>query len=171
MKIGDRIVYPMHGAGEISGIEENEVGGVVSSYYILQLPLGNLKLMLPVDKVEEMGLRDVIGKDEIKEVEKILGGDAEESKGSWNKRFHANVDRMKTGDILEVAAIIRNLVRQNEKKKISSGEHRLLEQAKQIMISELVYALEKTPEEVSEWVDEKLKAHVEKNSDGENVEG
>ena len=172
MKIGDRIVYPMHGAGEISGIEENEVGGVVSSYYILRLPLGNLKLMLPVDKVDEMGLRDVIDKAEIEKVEKILGEDAEESYGSWNKRFHANLDRMKTGDILEVAAIIRNLVRQNDKKKISSGESRLLEQARQILISELVYALDKTPEEVSDWVNEKLNAHVdsEKISDDKNLE-
>ncbi len=156
MKIGERIVYPMHGAGEISGIEENEVGGVVSSYYILKLPLGNLKLMLPVDKIDEMGLRDVIDKSEIEKVAKVLGEPAEEITGSWNKRFHMNLDRMKTGDILEVAAIVRNLVRQNEKKKISSGETRLLEQAKQILISELVYALEKTPEEISDWVDEKI---------------
>ena len=160
MKIGDRIVYPMHGAGEISGIEENEVGGVVSSYYVLKLPLGNLKLMLPVDKIDEMGLRDVIGKADVEKVGKILAEDAEEVQGSWNKRFHANLDRMKTGDILEVAAIIRNLIRQNEKKKISSGENRLLEQARQILISELVYALDKTPEEVSDWVDEKLNSHI-----------
>lgn len=156
MEIGDRIVYPMHGAGEISGIEENEVGGVVSSYYILKLPLGNLKLMLPVDKVDEMGLRDVIDIAETEKVAEVLGMPAEELQGSWNKRFHMNLDRMKTGDILEVAAIVRNLVRQNEKKKISSGEARLLEQARQILISELVYAFDKTPEEVSDWVDEKI---------------
>lgn len=172
MKIGDRIVYPMHGAGEISGIEENEVGGVVSSYYILKLPLGNLKLMLPVDKIDEMGLRDVIDKSELEKVAEILGNPAEEVHGSWNKRFHANLDRMKTGDILEVASIVRNLVRQNEKKKISSGETRLLEQARQILISELVYVFDKTPEEVSDWVYEQINSYVEpeKNSDDEKLE-
>ena len=72
MKIGDRIVYPMHGAGEVAGIEENEVGGVVQSYYVLQMPMGNLKLMLPVDKVEEVGLREIIDKSQLETVEKVL---------------------------------------------------------------------------------------------------
>ena len=169
MKIGDRIVYPMHGAGEVSGIEENEVGGETKSYYVLRLPMGNLKLMLPIDKIDEIGLRDVIGKEKIPEVAEVLRAEAEQSQGSWNKRFHANLDRMKTGDILEVAAIARNLMRQNEKKKISSGEQRLLETARQILISELVFALDKTPEEISNWVDEQVNAYVEpENVDEDN---
>lgn len=161
MNVGDRIVYPMHGAGEVAGIEENEVGGVINSYYVLRLPMGNLKLMLPIDKIDEIGLRDVIGKEKIEDVAKVLSEEAEQQQGSWNKRFHANLDRMKTGDILEVAAIVRNLARQNEKKKISSGEQRLLDLAKQILISELVYAFDKTPEFVSDWVDEKINSFVE----------
>lgn len=168
MKIGDRIVYPMHGAGEVSGIEENEVGGETKSYYVLRLPMGNLKLMLPIDKIDEIGLRDVIGKEKIPEVAEVLSGEAEQSQGSWNKRFHANLDRMKTGDILEVAAIARNLMRQNEKKKISSGEQRLLETARQILISELVFALDKTPEEISDWVDEQVNSYVEPENIDEN---
>ena len=168
MKIGDRVVYPMHGAGEVSGIEENEVGGETKSYYVLRLPMGNLKLMLPIDKIDEIGLRDVIGKEKIPEVAEVLKGEAEESHGSWNKRFHANLDRMKTGDILEVAAIARNLMRQNEKKKISSGEQRLLETARQILISELVFALDKTPEEISDWVDEQVSSYVAPENIDEN---
>ena len=169
MKIGDRIVYPMHGAGEVTGIEENEVGGVTKSYYVLRLPMGNLKLMLPIDKIDEIGLRDVIGKEKIPEVAEVLKGAAEHSQGSWNKRYHANLDRMKTGDILEVAAIARNLMRQNEKKKISSGEQRLLETAKQILISELVFALDKTPEEISDWLDEQVNSYVEPETVEENI--
>ena len=168
MKIGDRIVYPMHGAGEVSGIEENEVGGETKSYYVLRLPMGNMKLMLPIDKIDEIGLRDVIGKEKIPEVAEVLSGEAEQSQGSWNKRFHANLDRMKTGDILEVAAIARNLMRQNEKKKISSGEQRLLETARQILISELVFALDKTPEEISDWVDEQVSSYVAPENIDEN---
>ena len=153
MKIGDRIVYPMHGAGEVVGIEENEVGGVVSSYYVLSLSMGNLKLMLPVDKIEEIGLRDIIDKSQIPAVEKVLSGRAERMLGSWNKRYHATVDRMKTGDILQVAAVARNLSRQHKKRKISSGERRLMELARQILISELVYVFDKPPEDVITWVD------------------
>lgn len=153
MKIGDRIVYPMHGAGEVAGIEENEVGGVVQSYYILQMPMGNLKLMLPVDKVEEVGLREIIDKSELETVAKVLGGASDDAVGSWNKRYHATLDRLKSGDILEVASVARNISRQNVKRKISSGEARLMELSRQILISELVYVLDKTPEEISAWVD------------------
>jgi len=156
MKIGEKIVYPMHGAGEITGIEEQEVGGEKKSYYVLRLPMGNLKLMLPVDKVEEIGLRDIIGEEKISEVAEVLSGKAEKNVGSWNKRFHANLDRMKSGDILDVAAVARNLEKQNLKKKLSAGERRILDLARQILISELVFVLNKTDAEVADWVDEKI---------------
>lgn len=153
MKIGDRIVYPMHGAGEVAGVEENEVGGVKKIYYVLQMPMGNLKLMLPVDKVEEIGLREIIDASQLDSVANVLGGQSDDASGSWNKRFHATLDRLKSGDILEVAAVARNLSRQNLKRKISSGEARLMELSRQILISELVYVLDKPPEEISAWVD------------------
>ena len=86
MKIGDRVVYPMHGAGEVVGIEENEVGGVIQSYYVLSLPMGNLKLMLPVDKVEENGIREIIDKAQLDSVAEILRGESDDPTGSWNKR-------------------------------------------------------------------------------------
>lgn len=162
MKTGDRIVYPMHGAGEVTGIEENEVGGVVQSYYVLRMPMGNLKLMLPVDKVEEIGIREIIDKSKVESVAEVLSDRADYAQGSWNKRFHANLERMKSGDILEVAAVARNLFRQNLKRKISSGERRLLDLSRQILISELVYVFEQTPDEVSAWVDEQID---QKNSD------
>ncbi len=156
MKIGDRVVYPMHGAGEVVGIEENEVGSVIQSYYVLSLPMGNLKLMLPVDKVEENGIREIIDEAQLDSVAEILRGESDDPEGSWNKRYHETLDRMKSGDILEVAAVARNLSRQNVKRKISSGERRLMELSRQILISELVYVFDKTPEEVSGWVDENI---------------
>ena len=154
MKVGDKVVYPMHGAGEVMGIEENEVGGVTKSYYVLRLPMGNLKLMLPIDKVDEIGLRDVIDETQVNEVTEVLQGRADHAEGSWNKRFHTNLERMKSGNILDVAAVARNLSRQNNKRKISSGERRLLDLSRQILISELVYACGKTPEEITTWVDQ-----------------
>ena len=154
MNIGDKVVYPMHGAGEITGIEENEVGGVTNSYYVFRLPIGDMKLMLPVDKVEEAGLRALITPAQVDEVTAVLQAETDTVQGSWNKRFHTNLERLKTGDILEAAAIARNLSRQNSKKKISSGEKRLLDLSRQILITELVYVCDKSPEEITAWVDE-----------------
>ncbi len=166
MEIGNKIVYPMHGAGEVVGIEEKEVGGVKQSYYILSLPMGNLKLMLPVDKIEEIGIREIIDKAKVHEVAEVLEARSERSFGSWNRRYHATLDRLKSGDILEVAAVARNISRQNLKRKISSGERRLMELARQILISELVYVLDKPSEEVSKWVDE----HIERRADDDEEE-
>ena len=154
MKIGDKIVYPMHGAGEITGMEENEVGGILNSYYVFRLPMGNLKLMLPVDKLEEIGIRELINPAQVAEVVEILKAESELFNGSWNKRFNMNLERLKTGNILDAAVVARNLTRQNNKKRISSGEKRLLDLSRQILISELVYVCNKTPEEVTEWIDE-----------------
>lgn len=157
MKIGEKIVYPMHGAGEVVGIEEKDIGGEKQSYYILNLSMGNLKLMLPVEEVEKVGVRKIIDAAQTEKVAEILGGRADKSVGSWNKRFHATLDRLKTGDILEVAAVARNITRQSYKRKISSGERRLMELARQILISELVFVFDKNSEEVTAWVDEKIK--------------
>jgi len=154
LNIGDKVVYPMHGAGEITGVEKNEVGGVVSSYYIFRLPMGNLKLMLPADKTDEVGLRELIKPAQVEEVTKILTAETEQIPGSWNKRFQTNLERLKTGNILDAASVARNLTRQNNKKKISSGERRLLDLSRQILISELVYVCNKSPEEITAWVDE-----------------
>ena len=156
MKIGDRIVYPMHGAGEIVDIEEKEIEGEKKSYYVLKLPMGDLKVIIPVDKVEELGLREIIEKSKLEEVSEVLSGKAEKNVGSWNKRFHASLDRMKSGDILDVAAVARNLERQNLKKKLSSGERRILDLARQILLSELIFVLNKSNEEISAWVDEQI---------------
>jgi len=154
LNIGEKVVYPMHGAGTITGIEENEVGGVVSSYYVFRLPMGNMKLMLPVDKVAEMDLRELISPAQVEQVVEVLRAESEPVQGSWNKRFHANLERLKSGNILEAAAIARNLSRQNSKKKISSGEKRLLDLSRQLVISELVCVCDKSPEEITAWIDE-----------------
>ena len=153
MNIGDIVVYPMHGAGIIDSIEDSEIGGMIKSYYILKLPIGNLKLMLPVDNIDQLGLRDVINKDKLDKVATVLKEKPEHSEGSWNKRFQATLDRMKSGDILDVAAVARNLSLQYRKRKISSGERRLMELSRQILISELIYVLEKNSDEVAELVD------------------
>ena len=153
LQIGDKVVYPMHGAGEIAGIENCEIFGEEKTYYVLQMPIGNMKVMIPMDNVDNVGLRDIISADGVREVQDVLQSVPERMTGSWNKRFHANLERMKSGDICDVAAVARNLVLQDRLRKISSGERRLLDLARQIIVSELVYACSKSPEEVKSWMD------------------
>ena len=156
LQVGDRIVYPMHGAGEITCIEECEIMGQVREYYVLQLPLGNIKIMLPTDNVDNIGLRQISPPEMVSQVETTLPGKPEPNLGSWNKRFHRNMDRLKGGDLLEAAAVIRNLILQDRKRKISSGERRLLDLAKQIFFSELSFILEKDIPETEAWSMERL---------------
>jgi CarD family transcriptional regulator len=160
LHVGDKVVYPMHGAGVIAGIETCEVLGEGKSYYVLQMPMGNMKVMIPTDNVDNIGLRDIISEDKVGEVKDVLEDKPEKAQGSWNRRFHANLDRMKTGNICDVAAVARNLILQDRQRKVSSGERRLMDLARQILISELVYACDKTPDEVEGWVDGILAKNV-----------
>ncbi|MDY6268845.1 MAG: CarD family transcriptional regulator [Selenomonadaceae bacterium] len=156
MQIGDKVFYPMHGAGIISGVETCEVLGENKEYFVLKMPLGSMKVMIPTDNVENLGLRSIISKEEVEEIQTVLRDKPERVMGSWNKRFHAILERMKKGDILDVAAVTRNLSLQDRRRKISSGERRLMDLARQMLISELVYACDKTPEEVEQWIDDQL---------------
>ena len=160
LHVGDKVVYPMHGAGVIAGIETCEVLGEGKSYYVLQMPMGNMKVMIPTDNVDNIGLRDIISEDKVGEVKDVLEDKPEKAQGSWNRRFHANLDRMKTGNICDVAAVARNLILQDRQRKVSSGERRLMDLARQILISELVYACDKTPDEIEGWVDGILARNV-----------
>jgi len=156
LNIGDKIVYPMHGAGVIAGIEECNVMGESKAYYILKMPLGNMKVMIPIDNVDNIGLRDVIAENDVDVVKQVLQDEPQRVAGSWNKRFNVNLVKIKTGDICDVAAVVRNLILQDRLKKISSGERRLLDISKQILISELVFACDKKPAEVEQWITDLL---------------
>lgn len=156
MQIGDKVFYPMHGAGVISAVESCEVLGENKEYFVLKMPLGSMKVMIPTDNVENLGLRDIIPKEIVEEIQTVLQDKPERVMGSWNKRFHAILERMKKGDILDVAAVTRNLALQDRRRKISSGERRLMDLARQMLVSELVYACDKTPEEVEQWIEDQL---------------
>lgn len=159
LNIGDVVVYPMHGAGVIAAIEENEVNGKLKSYYVLQMPMSSLKVMLPVDHLDKIGLRDVIDRNKVEDVRKVLASKPDRMQGSWNKRFQANLARMKSGDIMDVAAVARNLSLQDKKRRISSGERRLMDLSRQILVSELTFACESTPEKMMAWMDDVINHH------------
>ena len=156
MQVGDQVVYPMHGAGEITGIEECEIMGTVKQYFILQLPIGGIRIMIPTDNTEGIGLRQISPPETIEQVAEVLQQPGEKPVGSWNKRFHINLNRLKSGDILEVAAVIRNLILRDRRKRISGGEKRLLDLARQIFLSELSYALAGSVEQAEEWLMEQI---------------
>ena len=153
--IGDKIVYPMHGAGTIDAIEEKNILGEKQNYYIIKMP-GEVKVMVPTDKAEEVGVRNIIGKDEAAKVMSVLGQNETEMSQNWNKRYRDNMDKMKSGDIYEVADVVRNLSFKQKEKGLSTGEKKMLNNAKQILVSELVLAEHASQEEVEQLVENKI---------------
>lgn len=139
-KIGDKVVYPMHGAGVIEAIEEKEVLGEKRQYYILRLPIGDMKVMIPINNCNDIGLRGIIDPQEVPTVMGVLQGQTSIMSTNWNRRYRANLEKIKSGDIYEVAEVVRNLLTRDKEKGLSSGERKMLENARQILISELVLA-------------------------------
>ena len=158
--VGDKIVYPMHGAGTIDSIEEKNVLGKNQAYYVIKGPAG-VKLMVPTDKAEEIGVRNIIGKEEAAKVISILGEDETEMSQNWNKRYRDNMDKMKSGNIYEVADVVRNLSFKQKEKGLSTGEKKMLTNAKQILVSELVLAEHASQEEIENIIDNKIKVSFE----------
>ena len=152
LTVGDKVVYPMHGAGVIEGIEECEVMGEIKQYYVLRMPFGGMKVMIPMNNVDSIGLREVIAETEVEKVANVLREPLSEVIGSWNRRFNANLFKIKTGNVFDVAEVVKNLVLQDKVKKISTGERRLLDTAKQILISELELACHNDAETVEAWM-------------------
>lgn len=136
--IGDKIVYPMHGAGIIEQIEEKQILGETRKYYILKVPSGDMKIMIPIDSSEEIGIRAIISVEEIKGVLEVLRAESTEMSSNWNRRYRENMEKLKTGDIYNVAEVVRNLMRTDKEKKLSTGEKKMLSNAKQILISEII---------------------------------
>lgn len=152
--VGDNVVYPMHGAGVIVAIEEREVLGEKQKYYIMKLPIGDMKVMIPMKSVENLGLRQVIGEDEVRKVYQVLQGEETAMSSNWNRRYRANMEKIKSGDIFEVAEVVRNLTIRENEKGLSTGERKMLDTARQILISELVIAQDSSEEEIVEAISE-----------------
>ena len=153
--IGDNIVYPMHGAGTISSIEEKEILGEKQQYYIIKMP-GEVMVMVPTAKAEAMGVRNVIDEKSASSVLQVLEKDETEMSNNWNKRYRENLDKMKTGNIYEVADVVRNLSFKQKEKGLSTGEKKMLVNAKQILISELVLAEHSSKDEVENLIEDTI---------------
>ena len=158
--VGDEVVYPMHGAGKIVAIEDKSILGEMQSYYIIKMP-GEVKVMVPITKAEDIGVRNIIDKESAEKVIGILEQESTEMSVNWNKRYRDNMERMKTGDIYEVADIVRNLSFKQKEKGLSTGEKKMLLNAKQILVSELVLAENKELSEIEQIVENKIEQSYE----------
>ncbi len=159
--IGDRIVYPMHGAGVIESIEEREILGCVHKYYIVRMPVaGEMTLMLPLDKCDEIGVRDVISKDEASKVLETFRTVDIECDSNWNKRHRENMEKIKSGNIYKVLGVVKELMYRDKVKGLSTSERKMLNNAKQIVVSELVLSAVADKDDIesiiSDTVDEML---------------
>ena len=160
--VGDKIVYPMHGAGTIDAIEEKDILGEKQNYYIIKMP-GEVKVMVPISKASDIGVRSVIDKAEAGKVLEVLEADETEMSNNWNKRYKENMEKMKSGSIYEVADVVRNLSYKQKEKGLSTGEKKMLNNAKQILVSELVLAEHASENEVENLVENKINLSFEEH--------
>ncbi|NLO99608.1 MAG: CarD family transcriptional regulator [Clostridiaceae bacterium] len=154
--IGDKIVYPMHGAGIIESIEEKEILGEKKKYYVMKMPVGDMKVMIPINNVDCIGIRDIINKNDADKVFKSLEITCDEQTSNWNKRYRENMTKIKSGNVFEVAEVVKSLVLRERQKGLSTGERKMLNSAKQILISELVLAKNMNPMDVEELINERI---------------
>ncbi|MDD2401478.1 MAG: CarD family transcriptional regulator [Clostridia bacterium] len=155
-KIGDKIVYPMHGAGVIESIEDKEILGERRSYYVLRIPMGEMKVMVPISNVESVGLRKIIGVEEVGEVFGVLQQKDSPMSGNWNRRYRSNMEKIKSGNVYELAEVVRNLAARDKEKGLSTGEKKMLDNARQILLSELVLVKGEQEDDIKELLQKYL---------------
>ena len=156
--VGDKVVYPMHGAGQIEAIEERVYDEQLTQYVVLSMFLGNMKVRIPVCNLEKVGLRPIIPQKKMKEIKKVLATEVVNNLKSitWNRRFTIYIDKMKSGDVLDLAEVISILARQDKQKRLSTGERRLLGNARQILASEIMIVTNGSIESAEKWIDNSL---------------
>lgn len=137
---GDKIVHPMHGAGVVDSIVTQKTNGVTRDYYILKLPVGGMVLMIPTETSDAIGVRAVIDADQAEEIIAAIPSIPVDVTPGWNQRYRENMARLKSGELLEVAQVVKGLARRENARGLSTGERKMLHTAKQILISELVMA-------------------------------
>jgi len=136
--IGDKIVYPMHGAGVIESIEEKEVLGEKKKYYIMCIPIDDMKVMIPIDLINDFGIRSIIGYNEFKETINVFKKINYNIMENWGKRYRENMGKLRKGDICGIAEVVKDLMFRDAKKGLSPGERKILDNAEQILYSELM---------------------------------
>ena len=153
---GDKIAHPMHGAGIIEGIEEKKINGQVRKYYVLRLTAGGMTVLIPLESCEAVGIRPIVSAEEAENIMNSVSEIEYDMTQNWNQRYRENMLRIKSGDLLEVAKVIKGLIEREKEKSLSTGERKMLRLAKQILISELVLSEDKSYEEIEARINEAL---------------
>lgn len=152
-QVGDKVVHPMHGAGIIDSIVQRKVAGQLQEYYLLKLSVGNMVVMVPTNNTGEIGMRPVVSGQKAEELMSAMEGIEVDMTQNWNRRYRENMVRLKSGDLLEVARVVKGLRQREGQRGLSNGERKMLHTAKQILISELVLAQSLPYETVESSVD------------------
>jgi CarD family transcriptional regulator len=157
-KVGDQVVYPHHGVATIEKIEQKEILGEEKTYLVLRLDAGDLTLMVPAASCEQVGIRELIGRDQVDSVLRVLRkGEVTDNAENWSRRFKANSEKLKSGDIKLVAEVVRNLSIRERDKGLSTGEKRMLGRARQILAGEIAVAMKVDAEEAEKVLEKALK--------------
>ena len=164
--VGDKVVYPMHGAGTIDSIDKKNILDEEVEYINISMP-GGVKVMVPSNQASKQGLRNIISQNDVEKVFCVLETDETAMSDNWNKRYRDNMDKMKSGDIYEVADVVRNLSFKQKEKGLSTGEKKMLNNAKQILVSELVLVENTTNAEMEKLVDNKIDVSFKENREHE----
>ncbi len=151
-RVGDKVLYPMHGAGVIEGIEEKEVLGTTSAFYVMKLPFGSMSVLIPVETKASVGLRPVVESEMANKVLTEFGCCEHEDNTNWNKRYRENLERIRSGDIDEVSGVVFALMKREKEKGLSTGERKMLVSARQILISEISLSVGKSCEEIEKTI-------------------
>ena len=146
-QIGDKIAHPLHGAGVIDSVERRRINGREREYFVLKLPVGDMRVMIPCEGCAEIGVRPIMTTAEMEALFSTFSAIEVSMLNNWNKRFRENMDRIKSGDLAEVAAVIKGLLLREKERGLSTGERKMLISAKQIILSELVLVAECSYEE------------------------
>ena len=151
--VGDLVVHPMHGAGVIDAIVREKVAGSTQDYYVFKMPVGGLLLKIPTANSQAIGIRSIIQRPEAEALIAAIPSMPVEENSNWNKRYRENMARLKSGDLYEVARVIKGLLFREKRRGLSNGERKMLHSAKQILLSELVLAEDSGYEELEKRVE------------------
>ena len=157
-KVGDKVVYPHHGAGTVVKKESRTILGQEREYLTIQILHNDMTVNVPTENADRVGLRKVIDEEMVERVRDVLHGSGTKMPKNWNRRFKYNRDKMKTGDIFELAEVVRNLSLRDQEKGLSTGEKQMFVKAKKILASELMYAKTMDEDEAAVWLDEELES-------------
>jgi CarD family transcriptional regulator len=168
-EVGETLVYPHHGAATITAVKNRKIKGEDKKYITLDIHQSELKIELPIDNADLVGLRDVIDMAGVEAVYDVLRGEVEEETGNWSRRFKANTEKMGSGDVMRISEVVRDLWRREQGTGVSAGEKRMLFKAKQILVSELALALKLDDEATTEVLDAVLATTIPAAESAETV--